>query len=278
MLFLSMLSKITNGPTQKIFEETVLLKYKVSFFQCVETGFIQTEKPYWLNEAYASAITKLDIGLPQRNLLVSEAFGKILSLHFNKQGRFLDYAGGYGLFTRLMRDKGFNFYHADIYCQNLFAEQFDYASQNPNEKFEAVTAMEVFEHMANPVEEIKALFNYADSILFTTELQPKQFAEDMQLWWYFAFETGQHISFYTEKAFEQLAKQFNCNFYSNGQSMHLLTKQNFQHNPFDTLREPFLLRKLKKIIKKMEQKIYKYPENLMPKDWNIIKEALQKAN
>lgn len=126
-----------------------------------------------------------------------------------------------------MSNKGFNFYHTDIYCQNLFAEQFDYALTDPNEKFKVVTAMEVFEHMASPVEEIKALFNCSDSILFTTELQPKQFAEDMQLWWHFAFETGQHISFYTEKAFNYLARQFNCNFYSNGQSMHLLTKQKF---------------------------------------------------
>lgn len=37
---------------------------------------------------------KLDIGLAHRNLQVSEAFGKMIATHFNKQGRFLDFAGG----------------------------------------------------------------------------------------------------------------------------------------------------------------------------------------
>ncbi len=269
-----MLSKITNGPTQKLFEETVLLKYKVSFYQCVETGFIQTEEPYWLGEAYSSAITKLDIGLVQRNLQLSDAFGKLISKHFTKQGRFLDFAGGYGLFTRLMRDKGFNFSHTDMYCQNLFAEHFDYTATAQNEKFELVTAMEVFEHMANPVEEIKALFKYSDSILFTTELQPKQFTEDMPLWWYFAFETGQHISFYTEKALQYLAKKMDCNFYTDGISIHLLTKKKFTSNPVNALREPFLLRKLKKMSRKLEKQLYAYPESLLEKDWDTIKAAL----
>ncbi len=270
-----MRSKITNGPIRKLFEETVLLKYKVGYYQCEETGFIQTDEAYWLKEAYSSAITKLDIGLVHRNLQVSDAFGKLLATHFNKHGRFLDFAGGYGLFTRLMRDKGFNFYHTDIYCQNIFAEHFDYAHTNPNEKFEAVTATEVFEHMNNPVDEIKALFNYSDTILFTTELQPKNLQGELKSWWYFSFETGQHIAFYTEETFQYLAKQFNCNFYSNGHSMHLLTRKTFNSNPFNSLKEPFLLRKLKKLTRKLEQKTYHYSSSLLDKDWDYVKKQLQ---
>ncbi len=38
---------------------------------------------------------------------------------------FLDYAGGYGVFTRLMRDIGFDFYWHDPYTQNLFANGFE---------------------------------------------------------------------------------------------------------------------------------------------------------
>ncbi len=59
-----MISKITAGQTKLLFTAKVLGKYDVQYYQCVITGFIQTEEPYWLEEAYSSAITKLDIGLP----------------------------------------------------------------------------------------------------------------------------------------------------------------------------------------------------------------------
>ena len=64
-------SKITNGTTTKVFTKKILNKHDVSFFECDETGFIQTEEAYWLDEAYSEAITKLDVGLVQRNIELS---------------------------------------------------------------------------------------------------------------------------------------------------------------------------------------------------------------
>ena len=43
-----MTSKITGGPVEKIFEATVLGKHLVSYYICKQTGFIQTQDPYWL--------------------------------------------------------------------------------------------------------------------------------------------------------------------------------------------------------------------------------------
>ena len=120
-----MQSKITGGATSLMFTPKVLNKYDVKFYRCADTDFIQTEEPYWLADAYSSAITKLDVGMVFRNLQLAERTNKLLLASFNKNGKFLHYAGGYGLFTRLMRDRGFNFYHTDPYCQNLFAEYFD---------------------------------------------------------------------------------------------------------------------------------------------------------
>ena len=140
-----MKSKITGGDTTLLFSKKVLNNYEVKYYRCNETGFIQTEAPYWLQEAYSSAITKLDIGLPSRNIILSDRVSKLLTVKFNDKGIFLDYAGGYGLFTRLMRDKGFNFYNTDKYCQNLFAEYFDLTDLPPDTNFELTTAFEVFE-------------------------------------------------------------------------------------------------------------------------------------
>ena len=69
-----MKSKITGGDTSLLFEKKVLGKFDVKYFRCEDTGFIQTEDPYWLEESYSSAITKLDIGLPYRNIQQSEKF------------------------------------------------------------------------------------------------------------------------------------------------------------------------------------------------------------
>src|SRR5476651_2675365 len=134
-----MQSKITGGNATFLFEAKVLNKYTVKYYRCDETGFIQTEEPYWLDEAYSSAITKLDIGLPYRNINLSNSITELLVKNFDYKGIFLDYAGGYGLFTRLMRDKGFNFYNTDKYCANLFAEYFDLTDLAPASVFEITT-------------------------------------------------------------------------------------------------------------------------------------------
>jgi hypothetical protein len=269
-----MISKITGGATKKIFEATALLKHKVSFYECVQTGFVQTEEPYWLEEAYSSAITKLDIGLIYRNLQISDKFSRVIPLHFNAKKKFLDFAGGYGMFTRLMRDKGFDFYHSDIYCENIFAKNFDASSLAADTRFELLTAMEVFEHLVNPVNEIAPLFNHSDNILFTTELIPASFKNNIKEWWYCSFETGQHVSLYTEESLRFLAKKFGYNFYTDGHMLHLFSKKSFSKNPFHVLRDSFIWRKLKKIMRSNEQKRFNFPPSLLQADWKNIKDGL----
>ena len=240
-----MQSKITGRDTTLLFTKLVLNKYEVKYYRCNETGFIQTEHPFWLEEAYSSIITKLDIGLPSRNIDLSVRVSKLLATKFNRKGIFLDYAGGYGLFTRLMRDKGFNFYHTDKYCQNLFAEHFDFTDLPPGTTFEVVSAFEVFEHLPNPIEEIKKMLELSDNLLFTTELQPKQLA-DINNWWYLSQETGQHIAFYNVESLAYIAKHLGYKFYTDGKFLHLFSKQLFNQDILKPVRDNFLLRKTKK--------------------------------
>lgn len=271
-----MQSKITGGETELLFTAKVLNKYDVQYFRCKDTGFIQTETPYWLEESYSSAITKLDIGLPYRNLLMVDAVGKILGKHFNSHGRFLDYAGGYGLFTRLMRDNGYDFYNTDEYCQNFFAEYFDLSDLPSGSTFELTTAFEVFEHLPDPMNEIKLMLQYSDNLLFSTQLQPGNL-KTVTDWWYFAPETGQHIAFYTADALSYIARQLGYNFYTDGKSLHLFSKNTFSVNPMIIPRDSFVLRKTKKMVKKAENKIYPKLESLMTKDYEMIKGKLKEG-
>jgi len=269
-----MQSKITGGATTLLFTAKILNKHDVNFYRCNDTGFIQTEEPFWLDEDYSSAITKLDVGLLYRNINSADMVSKLLIRDFNYKGTFLDYAGGYGVFTRLMRDKGFNFYHTDKFCPNLFAEYFELDDVPANTRFELVTAFEVFEHLANPIQEIKKMLEFSDNLFFSTELQPEQI-EAVKDWPYFSTETGQHIAFYTEASLKAIAGQLGYSFYTDGRFLHLFTKTNFNHNPLTPVKDNFLLRKAKKYVKKAQQKMG-VPDSLLMVDWKYIKDKLNK--
>ncbi len=215
--------KICESPTVIIFEKTVLKKHKVNYHQCNSCHFVQTDKVNWLHEAYSSAITSLDIGLLNRNMRMLNEIPKLIDSCFPEAKIMLDYAGGYGVFTRLMRDHGYNFYRQDVYCENLFAKHFD-IEDIKQQKFDLVTAFEVFEHFSDPLKEIEALFEFSDNVVFSTELIPP-ISNDIENWWYIAEETGQHISFFSEQSLEYLAKKFSRHFYTKNRNLHLFSSK-----------------------------------------------------
>jgi len=96
--------KICRSNSNKIFNAIIINKYKIDYFKCDNCGFLQVEEPYWLEEAYKSPINDSDTGLLERNIYLSRKVSVILYFLFKKDGNYLDYGGGYGIFTRLMRD------------------------------------------------------------------------------------------------------------------------------------------------------------------------------
>lgn len=200
---------------------TVLRRHAVEYFRCVACGFIQTQEPTWLDEAYDEVIAAGDIGLVGRNLFLSGITHSVLSLCLQPNGRFLDFGGGYGLFVRLMRDRGFDFRWEDPFCKNLFVRGFEVRA---DERFDAVTAFEVFEHLPNPVRAVEEMVARADSIFFSTELQPPGPPKPSE-WWYYALESGQHLALYTQEALVQLGAKFGMRLLTNGRNLHLFTKR-----------------------------------------------------
>lgn len=149
-----MVCKICGSQSEEVFRARILRKYTVRYYYCDYCGFLQTEEPYWLNEAYSESISILDTGYVRRNIEASKTLTILLSIFFDKNKKFLDYGGGYGLLTRLMRDIGFDFYWYDIYTPNLFSRGFEHRE---GYNYEAITALEVFEHFANPINEIEIM-------------------------------------------------------------------------------------------------------------------------
>lgn len=213
--------KICGQHTTPVFSKTVLGKYDVVYFKCSACQFIQTEEPYWLSESYQSAITNLDLGLVSRNVVNSRFVATLIQTMFDGKKKFIDYGGGYGMFVRMLRDRGFDYYRQDMYCANIFAKHFDVSDLAPTTRFELLTAFEVFEHLVDPAMELEQMLQYSNNILFSTELQPE--GENISNWWYIAPETGQHIAFYTLRSLQVLAERFGLYLLSHG-TYHLFTK------------------------------------------------------
>ena len=212
--------KICNSKTKHIFNGYILDKYDIKYHICENCGFLQTEDPYWLDESYAQSINVSDTGYMQRNLYLSQKLTILLTLFFRKEAKFLDYAGGYGVFTRMMRDIGFDFYWSDKYTDNFFARGFEHKNLF---KYEAVTTFESFEHFVNPKKEIENLLELSKNIILSTELLPDSIPNPDK-WSYFGLDHGQHISFYSTKTFEFLANKYKLNYVNIG-NLHLLTEK-----------------------------------------------------
>lgn len=178
----------------------VLRKHEVRYFECDRCGSLQTELPYWLDEAYSSNLSNLDTGALQRNLQ-NLAAAYLISKLFRVRDA-LDFGGGDGLLCRLLRDYNVNCYVNDKYAVPTYSQGFsepDFAAPS------LVLAFEVLEHFATPARELQDLFQMRPKVvLASTTIYADQRAD----WWYLTPESGQHVFFYSEKAVRMIAERF----------------------------------------------------------------------
>jgi SAM-dependent methyltransferase len=162
-----------------------------------------------LDEAYASEDAAQafnpDGGRFMRNY---SAFRYISALHqaevFPPHPLLLDFAGGYGLLTQMLYDGGFNAYQTDPFVPVPF-----FASNRcisdleriPSGTFDAVTALEVFEHLTNPQETVARLARIlkpTGTLVLSTGLYESGVHDGS--WPYLAKEGGQHVTFWSKPA------------------------------------------------------------------------------
>lgn len=198
-------------------------KFEAQYYLCDNCEYLFIDNPHWLPISYSEAITDSDIGLVNRNSRLSIFTFAIIRLFFRDKKFFLDYAGGYGLFVRIMRNLGLNFYWEDKYAKNLFAKTFS-STENNIKNYGLITAFEVLEHLENPIEELEILFKLSNNILISTELIPEQKPKPKE-WSYYALEHGQHIGFFSRKTMEYISNKYGFNYYTNGSDFHLFTKK-----------------------------------------------------
>lgn len=188
-------------------------------YLCSVCGFMFINNPTWLEEAYKEPIADTDTGYVLRNVYLSRKTLVLLRFLFGTQSSFLDYAGGYGMLARLMRDYGMDFFTDDLHTPNLFMKGFEYKNQT----VEALTCFECFEHFVSPIEEIEKMLTISKNIFFSTLLLPKEIPEDD--WEYYGLKHGQHISFYSLETLSYIANKYKLNFCTDGANLHLFTEK-----------------------------------------------------
>lgn len=211
--------RICGGDAAEAFRALVLERHPARYRRCGSCGFLWIEAPAWLEDAYAEAISAKDFGIMRRNLRNARIASALIACLFDRAGPFVDFGGGLGLFTRLMRDLGYDFRWHDPYARNLVARGHEADLSRPQV---LATAFETLEHLVDPVGETAALLASADSLFLSTELLPSPLPRPGE-WAYYGLDHGQHVSFHTVRSLRLLAGRLGLRAYSDGRTYHLLT-------------------------------------------------------
>lgn len=210
--------RVCGTTARPIFEGTVLCR-KVEYQECSACGYVQTETPTWLDEAYTAAIGAADTGILLRNRRSARVVVRMLAMLGVLQGKVIDSAGGYGLLVRMLRDLGVDARWEDRYCDNLVARGFEAGIDEPAEM---ITAFEVIEHLVEPLAPLERLCARAPHVLVSTALIPAP-TPPLDAWWYYAPAGGQHIGFLRLRTLQYMASRLNRRVFSDGRSFHLFT-------------------------------------------------------
>lgn len=135
--------------------------------------------------------------------------------------RHLDYGGGNGLLSGLLRQAGWNSHTWDPFVDKT-------VSIETLGRFNLITAYEVFEHVPD-VNGLMANLNLllADDgiILFTTLFSDGHITANKRLTWWYAAPRNGHISIFSQKSLGLLAQKHNFLFGSFTPATHVLSRQ-----------------------------------------------------
>jgi glycosyltransferase involved in cell wall biosynthesis len=173
-----------------------------------------------LDEAYADPRPITDTGIVQRTLENSILCAEIFNyFEISAEHRCLDFGGGNGLFSRMMRDRGYDFFCYDRYATSFYVPH-HVATEHDIKQAVVVTCFEVLEHLPNPAKELNEIFAYQPDILIaSSSLYNGQGPE----WPYLSVENGQHVFFYSAHALGMIAQAYGYHLVTTG-SLHVFLR------------------------------------------------------
>ena len=197
----------------------------VVYRRCLDCGFIFTDffdeftSEMWRKYVYNDDYEKID---PQYKSVRSRINAHLIStfLMGRKQSTVgLDYGGGNGKTSRLMRERGWIYDSFDPFDQvivdPLLARKYNFSS-----------AIEVFEHTTDPLGTVKDIASMMspDSmmILISTVLTDGAVSDKSGLGWWYAAPRNGHVSLYSRRSLEKLASRVNLQCLCMGSGPHFM--------------------------------------------------------
>lgn len=133
--------------------------------------------------------------------------------------RHLDYGGGSGTLSRILKLNNWT----STYYDPFFMECI-YHTNKQGYKYNLITAIEVFEHTKDPqklMKDISSMLSSSGLLILTTLLSDRNLSIN---WNYIAPRNG-HISIFSQQSLRLLAKQYNLNFISLSENIHVMWKK-----------------------------------------------------
>ncbi|MDC1383488.1 class I SAM-dependent methyltransferase [Candidatus Puniceispirillum sp.] len=133
----------------------------------------------------------------------------------------LDYGGGNGYLSKLLREHGWKSKSFDPFLDNKM-------SIKKLGKFNLITAFEVFEHVPNTdllLKNLSKLMHLDSVIIFSTLVSDGHIKLNGRLDWWYASPRNGHISLYSKASLTKLASKFELKFGSFNENVHCFVKQ-----------------------------------------------------
>jgi hypothetical protein len=168
-------------------------KSNQTLYQCVACEYVFIDNDH-LNDNKVGGESEL----PRNDEVANQ--GRLARL--NKPNTVLDYGCGHGYFVDYCNHQGVNACGIDLYTELQLS--------NLNQSFDAITMIEVIEHLSDPIPLLKEIMDHLNpggvfyiesSFLDTIEFQS---VESFLSWPYVAPQLG-HISYYSQKTMEVIA-------------------------------------------------------------------------
>lgn len=204
-----------------------IVGFPVYYALCSECGFcFAPEFSEWTLEDFASKIYNSDYAQvdPDYDNARPRQNAKNLTEWLGDYGqgiRHVDYGGGNGLLSQLLRDLGW---------RSISYDPFVHGQLRPKElgQFELVTAFEVFEHVPDVqklASELSSLLAEDGIILFSTLLSDGNLGPHQRLSWWYASPRNGHISLFSRDSLAILGAGHGLSFGSLSQSFHAYWKK-----------------------------------------------------
>ena len=207
------------------FSTTIILGFSAEYFICLNCSSVQVHNPIWIEQAHSKAISNLDTGLVSRCISASRLTATLLYLEGKKGSRGLDWGGGTGLLTRLLRDQGFRVLSYDKYAKAEHAEGFESTQVQSEEPATFVTSIECFEHLVSPIDVFKSVTQKKEYFMFTTDVIDTPPPDPAKAtWWYYVPESGQHVTFVSRKGMEEFRNILGFTYYVAFGGLHVMSR------------------------------------------------------